>query len=202
MPSLSDQVLEAHRRWPRPTNAEALALLDAYGQLPLDESALDDQLDLVRRLRWLAVGYGGPGDKMKTATNATWYTRTPFGAASTLWGVLDEEARLSDEYLQHVAPDQYGVLLPVVDAKIAAGDVAQELALAWREVRDAREAGEDVRVTFGPPLGVVKEALRRIREEARRRVPDVVDVIKAPNRAAMSIFLILIAALLIRGTNR
>lgn len=122
---LSAAVAQARRQFPRPTNAEALALLEAFGQPPLDGDAYqvyqsDD--GVMPRFRLTAAGWVNPGDVLRTAPDELWWRR-PYLYSSRLYAALAAQAHSSEQYMAATGTS----VAPVFDADLARGD---ESALA------------------------------------------------------------------------
>jgi len=141
VPSLREQLADQARRWPTPTNAQALAALDAYSGLP-DGELDDDDEPTTHRLRRIALGYMAAGDKFAAAGNAAHY-RAPYPFPGMLWAHLARNAATADLWVAQVD----GVTpVIVVDAQLARGvkaELAREVTQDWDQLRADRAAGTD-----------------------------------------------------------
>ena len=140
---------------PKPTNAQALALVDAFGGLPLSDADLSNALPTVMGYRWLAHGYRNPGDKFAAATNARFYAQ-PYPEPAEMAGTLRWVAGQADKYLAamvaagDVDPPQPPAVV-VIDPATSRGApaaIAQELAQSWQALTELRKLG----VVAGPPV--------------------------------------------------
>lgn len=141
MPSLLDQLQQQARRWPTPTNAQALAVLDAFSGGP-DGDLTDDDEARTARLRRFALGYDVTGDKFAAAGNAAHY-RAAYPWPALLWAHLSRLAATGDLYVADVDGD---TPIVVVDAQLARGnraELARELAQDFDQLKADRAAGTD-----------------------------------------------------------
>ena len=177
MATLLDQTTTALRTHPAPTNAQALALLSAFGGLPLSPSDLDVQAPRVARLRYLAHGYSKPGDKFRGAKNRAWYARR-FADPNDLAVVLRDVAVLADDEYQRLG-DRQPVI--VMDRELAAGEesaIAHELLTSWRMLQDER-------AVLGRPGNI--PTLDDIRQGIDKALPVIKPIVDAPGRLARAL---------------
>ncbi len=149
-PYYAQLAADIERVGPKPTNAQALALIDAYGTLPMADADLDQALPTVLHLRWRAHGYVKPGDKFAAPTNAAFYA-SPYPDPQDFIGTLKWAASASDRYLASLVkagevdlPEPPGVV--TVDPATASGDpaaLAQELAQSWEALQAMRANGTE-----------------------------------------------------------
>lgn len=206
MATLNDQIRAQANRWTggnEPTNAQALAALDAYGSLPIPAGMLMPEPDMTQRLKWLAIGYSKAGDKFAIATNAKHY-RAKFPRPDLLWKWLDELTSTSDRYLLG-SGEQPPIV--IIDDKLERGEpnaIAHEVATAWQELQRARQDGAEPNAAINMSKGqyeAIKEALRKSRDKVKERAPDIVEALRPPSLRAVGIVIVLILVAAVAAGN-
>lgn len=196
--------------FPNPTNAQAVAALDAFSQVDA-ASAIDGGVPdtiaqsflrpagILPRMRLLAWGWTNVGDKFKLPTDAAWWGKS-YGYP--LWNPLTT-------YLTEVTKAGFEPPAVFWDSDLARGDVA-ELSRSMQALQqDAGDVFEAPcpRWLIGPKPGQLPvlnpECIRRDLEKQRGTLEKIVDIILSPftsktSDAASLILVIAVGYLLLK----
>lgn len=161
----SEQFSSLSKRYPRPSNAQALAVLDAVFEFVDADSgeraglptpvarAFLHPLGIIPRMRLLACGWTKPGDKFRKASDRAWWTKR---YQHPLWEPLGT-------WIDSLAHSDVGQRAMVFEEAIANAEPAalsRELATAVEDLRIIRAANADICAPFLIPRrrGVMPEA--------------------------------------------
>lgn len=136
-------ISEWRRARPIPTNAQALAMLEAAGSPPLGSDDVP-LADLTMRIQWSTAGYFKPGDRFKAADNDAWWS-APYAGADVLWQHLDDLAARSDRFVTSERLTDQNII-PVLDLELMSGKrdaIAQSLASMWSVMQEWRRTGKE-----------------------------------------------------------
>lgn len=165
---------QARGMYPRPTNAQALAALDAFGAPPLPAEGFEvwqGPSGVMPRFRVTAAGWVNPGDRVRDASDAAWW-RARYKYGSELWAHLAEQARLADAFLASTGDG----VVPVFDAQLAAGDpsaLAHELTVVTDQLASIYESNtQDSPPYLWGSAGIPFPNPKRIAEAFCKRYPD------------------------------
>lgn len=190
MATTAQQLLqELSTRYPRPTNAQALAALRAFGHATSSAEAAERAgfpsstarsfclpLGILPRMRLRAAGWRKPGDAIRVSTSDEW--TAPYDGA--LWEPLgtfvDQAAKTSIEQGAHLDEDLARADSPALAQ--AADDLAAELAIIREALADRCEPFFVPRRRGAMP---VPNTVCMASIEARRRGKDI----PVPRRAAV-----------------